>query len=42
MHDPTDEQVELTGPAGPPDGFLQFPSTASSGRKLIIVTFGAW
>jgi hypothetical protein len=33
-------QVELTGPACNPLGLLQFPSTASSGRKLILVIFG--
>jgi hypothetical protein len=40
LHD-TAVQVEATGPACNPFGLLQFPSTASSGRKLILVIFGA-
>jgi hypothetical protein len=32
------EQLDATGPAELP--ILQFPSTASSGRRLIAITFG--
>jgi hypothetical protein len=38
MHEPTLVQVLETGPAE--EGFLQWPSTASSGRKLITESFG--
>jgi hypothetical protein len=40
MHgEPIVVQDPLTGPAD--DEVLQFPSTASSGRRLILTTFGA-
>jgi hypothetical protein len=38
MHGPTALQVLATGP--PEEAFLQWPSTASSGRKLITESFG--